>query len=130
MGLFLQGILMFSIPNVDVKTGIPCTNELKSFSFYYRYIPGGGGDTCSCTVGMYHFNSVTKKRDLVGGGYWSNHATVSSWTQATVNVNYVPDSLSVDTILVVFSAAALKSANNPKVGDTMNIDYSSVVLGY
>jgi len=128
-GFILTGYINFSFPNVYVKQGIPCTNELSSFSFYYRYIPAVGGDTCSCTVAMYHFNSVTKKRDLVGGGYWSNHATVSAWTQATVNINYVHDSTSVDTMVILFSAATLKAVNNPKVGDTMNIDYSSVVLG-
>ena len=115
-----------AVGHVTVKSGIPCNNNYSSFSFWYRYTPNGR-DTCSCTVGMYHWNSVTHMRDLIGGGVWKDTSKVTSWTKATVNIIY--DSLSVmpDTIVIVFSACSLSS--KPKANDTMYVDDGSVVLG-
>lgn len=109
-------------PNVlTFKPGIPFNSKIGSLSFWYRYIPTGGGDTCSCTVGFTHFNHTANKSYLIGGGYWSSSTPQNTWKQATVNIVY--DSVSTpDTILIQFSACALKAANNPKPGDTMDID--------
>lgn len=106
-----------------VTTGIPVTSSWPSFSFYYKYYPNGS-DTCSCTIAMYHWNSVTKKSDLIGGGIWKSGVGNSAWTSATVNIAY--DSSSVaDTAVIVFSAASLYS--NPKVNDSMMIDQANYV---
>jgi len=130
-GIIITAFLNFSYPTFTFKPGIPINNALKSFSFYYRYIPtgGSGNDTCSCSVTMFHWNSVTGHSDLIGSGFWSNSNTVSNWTQATVTITYVHDSIAIpDTVVIGFSACALKSVNKPKPGDTMNIDNSSIVL--
>jgi hypothetical protein len=106
-----------------VTPGIPVTSNWKSFSFFYKYFPNGS-DTCSCTIGMYHWNSVTNQRELIGGGIWKSGAMQASWTQSTVTLFY--DSTSIaDTAFVIFSAASLYT--NPKVNDSMMVDSSSFI---
>jgi len=103
-----------------IKVGTPCTAKLGTLSFWYRYVPNGV-DTCSCAVVFTHFNQKTNKSYPIGGGYWSNSTIQKNWTKATINMIY--DSASMpDTITVQFSACAFKAANNPKAGDTMDID--------
>lgn len=109
-----------------IKTGIPCNNAFKSFTFYFRYVPNGV-DTCSCTVKMYHYNTVTHQRDQIGYGYFSTYHSITNWSPATVSISYDSTHVVPDTTLIMFSAASLFA--NPKVGDTMNIDTGSVVLG-
>lgn len=103
-----------------IKVGTPCTSKLGTLSFWYRYIPNGV-DTCSCAVVFTHFNKTTNKSYPIGGGYWSNSAIQKNWTKATVNLTYDSSSMP-DTITVQFSACAFKAVNNPKAGDTMDID--------
>ncbi|HTA27364.1 MAG TPA: T9SS type A sorting domain-containing protein [Bacteroidia bacterium] len=105
-----------------VTAGIPITNNWKSFSFYYKYFPNGS-DTCSCTIGIYHWNSVTHQRDLIGGGIWKSGAQQASWTPETVNIFYDSASSKADTAFILFSAASIYS--NPKVNDSMMIDSSA-----
>ncbi len=105
--------------NIVVKTGIPCTKKLTSLSFWYRYIPNGV-DTASCSVAMYHFNTTTNTRELIGGGIWKVDSAVTNWTSATIPVVYDSLNLMPDTVLVIFSASSLYS--QPHLNDTMNID--------
>jgi hypothetical protein len=120
--------LNLSMLSATFKTGIPCNNQLKSYSFRYRYIPNGS-DTASCTIAMYHWNSAAKNRTLLGGGIWVTSSTVTNWTDQSVPIYYYTDSIHVmpDTVLVIFSACSIYS--KPKMGDTLNIDSGNVVLG-
>jgi len=110
---------------ITIKTGIPCNNAYKSFTFYFRYVPNGI-DTCSCEIKMYHFNTVSNSRDQVGYAYWSLGRAVTLWSPVTVPINY-SSSETPDTVQITFSAASIYS--NPKIGDSLYIDYGSVVLG-
>ncbi len=109
---------------ITVKNGIPCTTKISSLSFWYRYVPNGS-DTCSCSIGMYHFDTATKQRELIGGGFWNNYTAKTNWTSATVPIIYDSANLKPDTIVIMYSACSLYS--HPKAGDTMNID--SVTTG-
>jgi hypothetical protein len=108
-----------AVSHIVVKTGIPCTKKLTSLSFWFRYVPNGV-DTGSCTVGMYHFNTTTKTRELIGGGIWKVDSAVTSWTSETIPIVYDSINLMPDTVIVFFSAASLYS--QPHLNDTMNID--------
>lgn len=132
-GLLYTGYDSINIfpPSVTIKTGIPIRGgKLISYSFYYRYAPNGS-DSCSCSIALYHWNSKAKNRTLLGGGFWGSTATQKTWAPVTVNITYAPDSANVypDTVFILFSACALSPANNPKQYDTLDIDYSSEVLG-
>ncbi|HTB32396.1 MAG TPA: T9SS type A sorting domain-containing protein, partial [Bacteroidia bacterium] len=78
------------------------------------------------TIGIYHWNSVTNQRDLIGGGIWKSGAAATSWTPASVTIFYDSASSKADTAFVIFSAASLYS--NPKVNDSLMIDSSSYVM--
>jgi hypothetical protein len=120
-----ENVVIFP-PSVSFKTGIPVTGgELNSFSFNYRYVPNGS-DSCSCSIGMYHWDAVNKKRTLIGGGYWGSTSPQTSWKSATIPIVYSNTQVNPDTILIVFSACALNTANKPKQYDTLDIDNSSV----
>ncbi len=110
---------------IIVKNGIPCSNKLLTFSFWYRYIPNGS-DTCSCSVGMYHYDTATKQRELIGGGIWKIDSTVTNWTPVTIPIIYDSANLMPDTVVVLFSACSLYS--HPKVNDTMNIDSVTTIM--
>jgi len=131
-GLVITAFINLVGVNVSFKPGLPWSGgRTTSFSFWYRYIPSGGSgnDTCSCAVGMYYHNSVKDTLELIGGAYWSSSATQSSWKQVTVPILYDSANLQPDTIIIQFSASALNAAWNPKSGDTLDIDNSSIVLG-
>jgi hypothetical protein len=120
-GLIFAGTVGIS-SGIKVTTGIPVTSKWQSFSFYYKYYPNGS-DTGSCTVAMYHWNSVTNQRDLIGGGVWKTGAMQSAWTPATVGLRYDSTTVTPDTAFILFSAASLYS--NPQVNDSMMVDSSS-----
>ncbi len=101
-----------------VLTGIPVTSNWQSFSFYYKYFPNGS-DTCSCTVAMYHWDAVGKKRILIGGGIWKSGVGQPAWTKDSSIIRY-DTTLMADTAFVIFSAASVYS--NPKVNDSMMVD--------
>jgi len=126
-GLLYTGYDSIVVPfTVVFKTGIPVRGgELNSFSFYYRYVPNGS-DSCSCSIGMYHWDAVNKKRTLIGGGYWGSTATEKSWSPITIPITYTDKLDNPDTVIILFSACALTTANNPKQYDTLDIDNSSV----
>jgi hypothetical protein len=126
-GLMFLAYLNVGFTGAVIKAGVPINNALKSFSFFYRYMPNGS-DSCSCTIGMYHWNSVTSKRELIGGGFWSSPTRQTNWTMNTVPILY--DSTSIpDTVFVLFSACKFDSANAPNKNDTLDIDAASIVLG-
>ncbi len=130
-----NGLMLLAYINVNIsmltatiKTGIPCNNQLKSFAFNYQYLPNGT-DTCSCTIGMYHFYPTLGKRVLIGGAVWKNNSKTTTWTPISMNINYDSTNVLPDTVLIVFSACTLYPGQSPKRHDTLDIDQGSVVLG-
>jgi len=101
------------------KPGIPCTQKITSFSFYYQYAPNGV-DTAECRV------SLVKKRVLIAGGSFKTAvATGSTWQHATLNMIYL-DTVTPDSMYVLFSSSSLD--RKPKPGSTLLLDDVSVPL--
>jgi hypothetical protein len=99
------------------KPGFPFTKKITSFSFYYQYAPNGV-DTAECRV------SLVKNRSLIAGGsFKASAATGSTWQSATINIIYL-DTLTPDTMYVLFSSSSLD--RKPKPGSTLLIDDVSV----
>ena len=100
--------------------GIPFTQKITQFSFYYQYKPSGN-DTAECRVML-----VNHRSPVAGGRFKTNISTASSgWQQATINLTYV-SSQTPDTLWVLFSASSLD--RNPKPGSVLWVDDASVTL--
>jgi hypothetical protein len=105
--------------NQTYKPGIPCTQKIASFSFYYQYAPKGV-DTAECRV------SLVKQRALVAGGsFKTTLVTGSTWYKATINMTYI-DTLTPDSLYVLFSSSSLDSKAKP--GSVLWIDDASIPL--
>jgi len=91
------------------KPGIPFTQNINQFSFWYQYKPNGV-DTAECRVLLVH------QRQSVTG---------STWQQATITMAYV-SALTPDTLYVLFSSSSLDK--KPKVGSVFLVDDVSVTL--
>lgn len=115
------GILFDGNLNETTQTympGIPCTQKLSSFSFYYKYAPKAG-DTAECRV------LLVKQRNAVGGGLVKITSATSAWTQATIPFLYV-DTVQPDTLYILFSSSSLD--RHPKPGSIFWIDDASVTI--
>jgi hypothetical protein len=118
LGILFNGYL--NVSNQTYYPGIPFTQPISQFKFYYQYKPNGN-DTAVCRVSLVH------QRTLVAGGVFkTNVATgATGWQQATINMTYV-SSLTPDTMWVLMSSSSLDK--NPKAGSILWIDDASVVL--
>lgn len=117
------GILFNGNANVSNQTyvpGIPFTQKITQFSFYYQYKPFGN-DTAECRVLL-----VNQRNPIAGGVFKTNVATgTSGWQQATINLTYI-NSLTPDTLWILMSSSSLDK--NPKAGSILWIDDASVTL--
>lgn len=117
------GILFNGNANVSTQTyapGIPFTQKITQFKFYYQYKPFGN-DTAECRVLL-----VNQRNPIAGGTFKTNVSTgASGWQQATINLTYV-SSLTPDTLWVLMSSSSLDK--NPKAGSILWIDDASVTL--
>ena len=106
--------------NTTYEPGIPFTQRISQFSFYYQYKPNGN-DTAECRVQL-----VQARTPIAGGWFKTNVATgVSGWQLATINLTYV-SSATPDTLWILFSASSLD--HNPKPGSVLWIDDAAVSL--
>lgn len=105
---------------VTYAPGIPMTQKITEFKFYYQYNPFGN-DTAECRV------SLVKNRVMIAGGrFKTNVATgASGWQQATCTFTYI-SALTPDTLWVLYSASSLDKT--PKPGSILWIDDASVTL--
>ena len=102
------------------KPGIPFTQRISSFSFYYQYAPQAG-DTAECRALLVH------QRNALGGGVFQTFtATGSTWHQATINFIYVDSVSTPDTLYILFSSSSLD--RHPKPGSVLWVDDASVTL--
>ena len=101
------------------RPGFPFTQKINQFSFFYQYKPNGI-DTAECRV------SLVKAGTLIAGGVFKTNVTTgSTWQQATVTMFYV-DTLTPDTMYVLFSSSSLDK--KPKPGSMFLIDDISTSL--
>ncbi|MFH0893697.1 MAG: T9SS type A sorting domain-containing protein [Bacteroidota bacterium] len=118
LGILFDGNV--NATSVVFRPGIPCTEKLTQFKFWYQYKPVGG-DTAECRVEL-----VKLKTPVAGGWFKSNVATGGSgWQQATIDFTYV-SAATPDTLWILFSSSSLDS--KPKAGSVMWIDDASVTL--
>lgn len=117
------GILYTGNVNETTSTfypGIPCTQKITQFKFYYQYKPNGN-DTAECRVML-----VNNRNPVAGGWFKTNVGTGSSgWQQAVVNLTYV-NALTPDTLWILFSSSSLD--RSPKPGSILWLDDASVTL--
>lgn len=101
------------------RPGFPFTQKINQFSFFYQYKPNGI-DTAECRV------SLVKAGALIAGGVFKTNVTTGSiWQQATITMFYV-DTLTPDTMYVLFSSSSLDK--KPKPGSMFLIDDISTSL--
>lgn len=101
------------------KPGIPFTQKINQFSFWYQYFPNGV-DTAECRIML-----VNNRNPVAGGLVKLPVATGSTWQQATITMTYV-SSLTPDTLYVLFSSSSLDK--KPKPGSTFLVDDLSVTI--
>jgi hypothetical protein len=116
LGIVFDGKL--NETNATYTPGIPCTQKLGTFSFYYQYTPNGV-DTAECRV------LLIKSHAAVAGGAFKTSVATSGWQLATINFLYV-DTVTPDTLYVLFSSSSLD--HNPKPGSVYWIDDVSITL--
>ena len=104
-------------PAASFKPGIPFTQKINQFSFWYQYKPNGI-DTAECRVLL-----VNNHNPVGGGSVKINTSNPLSWQQATITLSYV-SSLTPDTLYVLFSSSSLDK--NPKAGSVFLVDDVSV----
>lgn len=105
---------------VTYKPGIPFTQKITQLSFYYQYKPNGI-DSAECRVAL-----VKSGVPVAGGVFKTNGGTGSSgWQQAVVNLSYI-NSLTPDTLWILYSASSLDGT--AKVGSVLWIDDVSVTM--
>ena len=109
LGILFTGNL--NETSVTYKPGIPCTQKITQFSFYYQYKPNGV-DTAECRI------ELVKSGVLVAGGIFKTSVAtgLSGWQQANVSMTYV-SSVTPDTMWILFSASSLDK--NPKPGSVL-----------
>lgn len=117
------GILFNGNANTTNQTyvpGIPYTQKITQFKFYYQYKPFGN-DTAVCRVLL-----VKQRNPIAGGAFKTNVSTgASGWQLATINLTYV-SSATPDTLWVLMSSSSLDK--NPKAGSILWIDDVSVTF--
>ncbi|MCX6296034.1 MAG: T9SS type A sorting domain-containing protein [Bacteroidetes bacterium] len=105
---------------VSYKPGIPFTQRITEFKFYYQYKPRLG-DTAECRVLL-----LKSGAPVAGGVFKTDVATgISGWQQATISMVYV-SGLTPDTMYVLFSSSSLDK--NPRAGSVLWLDDVSVTL--
>ena len=104
---------------VTYEPGIPFTQKIATFSFYYKYAPKAG-DFAECRA------LLVKQRNSVGGGLVKMSSAASAWTLATISFLYVDTVSQPDTLYILFSASSLDATPIP--GSVLWVDDVSVTL--
>jgi len=118
LGILFDGNV--NVTTTTFKPGIPCTQNLTQFKFYYQYKPTGN-DTAECRVEL-----VNHQTPVAGGSFKTGVATgISGWQQAVINFTYI-SGLTPDTLYILFSSSTLDYS--PKASSILWIDDASVTL--
>jgi hypothetical protein len=106
--------------NASFKPGIPFTQQITQFKFFYQYRPNGN-DTAECRVEL-----LKSGIPVAGGSFKTGMATgASGWQQAVIDLTYV-NGLVPDTLWVIFSSSSFDYV--PYEGSVLWIDDASVML--
>jgi hypothetical protein len=121
MGIMVTATVTESFSGAAVTLGIPFTNPITEFDFYYQYAPNGT-DTASCSVQLWRH--VGSKRKIIGAGLFVTHSTVSSWTLGQAHITY--DTVCApDSILILFNATS--NYIKPKAGSILYVDSANAI---
>lgn len=118
LGILFNGTVDMLAPTYT--PGIPFTQRITEFKFYYQYRPAGS-DTAECRVSLWNSG------DLIAGGLFKTGigTGTSGWNQANLTMYYISP-LSPDSMYVLMSASSLD--HNPKPGSVLWVDDVSVAL--
>src|SRR5690606_8502041 len=109
----------------SIKLGRAYSQRPESFIGWYQYDPLNG-DSAEFSVKLTKYNSATQSSELVGSGSLRITDPASSYTQFTVNINYVSSETPDTIVLVVTSSAGynLQDLHNGagQVGSTLYVD--------
>ncbi|HWY99368.1 MAG TPA: T9SS type A sorting domain-containing protein [Bacteroidia bacterium] len=124
LGVLVTGNLNAGFSGASFKSGIPLSQKITQFSYYYQYKPKAG-DTSECVIALYKFK--TGARMLVGGGSFKTTTATGAggWQQANVTISYL-DTITPDTAVIEISGSSLYS--KPKPGSVLWVDDASVTL--
>ena len=118
------GILFNGNVNATTQTfkpGIPFTQKITQFSFYYQYKPNGN-DTAECRVELVQAGNIP----VAGGAFKTGVSTSGNgWQHAVIDLSYV-SSATPDTLWILFSSSSLDYS--PKEGSVFWIDDASITL--
>lgn len=118
LGILFNGNVDGTVPSY--MPGIPCTESVTQFRFFYQYRPYGN-DTAECRVSLLSAGTY-----VAGGVFKTNVATGGSgWQEAIIDLTYV-SGLPPDTLYVLFSASSLD--DSPKAGSVLWLDDASIVF--
>jgi hypothetical protein len=118
LGILFNGKV--DVSTQSYKPGIPFSQKLSQFKFYYQYNPNGN-DIAECRVSLMSGGTY-----VAGGVFSTGVATGSSgWQQAVINFSYV-SGLTPDTMYVLMSSSSLDG--DPHAGSVLWIDDVSTVL--
>ncbi|MFH2096779.1 MAG: hypothetical protein ABIJ16_13810, partial [Bacteroidota bacterium] len=118
LGILFNGKV--NVTNQSYRPGIPFTQNLDQFKFYYQYRPNGN-DTAECRVSLMSAGSY-----VAGGVFKTGESTAGmGWQQAVIDFSYVSGA-TPDTLFVLISSSSLDY--DPQAGSVLWIDDASVVL--
>jgi hypothetical protein len=89
--------------------GFAYRNKPAQFEFWYTY-NSTTNDSANAFVFLTKWNTSLMKTDTIAIGNFLNGANVSSFTKASINLNYL-SSAEPDTAIILFSAITLSSQN-------------------
>jgi hypothetical protein len=104
--------------NIDLsKIGCPCSEKPTSLSGWYKFSSTDAEDNASVIVALKKYNTAEDRVDTVAYGF-GLLPPISSYTEFTVNFNYLIDD-TPDSLIVIIASSNLA---NPKEGGKLYID--------
>ncbi len=124
-GVASNGVI--NTTNLQIIGGTPNTVRHQKLTGWYQYAPSGG-DNWSILVGLFKWNGTS--RDTIAFGALSSTASVATYTNFEVNLNYLSPA-DPDTVLITIYSGPT-ALNAAHMGTTLLIDslsFSGVVSG-
>ncbi|MDF2437458.1 MAG: hypothetical protein K0Q95_1834 [Bacteroidota bacterium] len=117
VGLLILGKIT-AFPSQSIKYGINYTGRPATVNFATQYVPVGL-DTGWVLVQLTKWNSTNGRADTIASGKFQTSTNSTVWTQRVVNMNYVSNTISPDTLKIYCSSSSL---HRPKLGSTLWVD--------
>jgi hypothetical protein len=114
----------FATQEYTITGGTPFIERPVKLTGQYRYTPQGG-DTCSFSIILTKYDSVSGQRDTIGAGLTKIYTPASSWILFEVPVFYFsqedPDTMNI----VIFSSLP----TSPVIGTVLIVDALEINVG-